>query len=536
MFMGLVMNNNNKFVIINIIVVLMVLVLGFTYGRLDVEAGYNPVMDAEQTLLTPVDMSENKDGSVDYTLDVEEVNTQRHCLMFYTNHMEVYVKKGNSLLYSRTKSNSIIGHTTGSVWNIVEIPAGSRILSVKVKPVYSKYNKVGVDFYFGDGMVMYDKAISNSVIDVLACLLIIVTGFCLVVYYIMIKEKEPFLSAIFHLGVFAVLLGIWALGESEAAMFVFSRRVLASYIAFTCLELVGIPFVLFVHYFLRMPDTKLYKTIIGYMVVSFGTGQILQMLNIVDLKPSAVIIHIGLLLVAAYFGYSTIKCIIRKRYRRRAIINLIGAIILGTSMMLDLFSYYNDRVHANRISKFGFLIYIVILAIETARSTQKNLEMERKLSMYHELAIKDLLTDCYNRNAYEEQVVKKEFHGGETAIIFDLNNLKQCNDELGHNSGDRYIIDAAAMIKEIFERYGNVYRIGGDEFCVVIDKIKEEKVLTLISKLRKQEHQYNIFSDDVQMGIACGYAVFDANKDKSIEDTMGRADVLMYENKRELKE
>ena len=120
--------------------------------------------------------------------------------------------------------------------------------------------------------------------------------------------------------------------------------------------------------------------------------------------------------------------------------------------------------------------------------------------------------------------------------MFDLNNLKKCNDTLGHMEGDRYIIDSASLIKEIFGNYGNVFRIGGDEFCVIMENTSDEIILSLLQQLILKENAYNKQSKTVYMQIAKGYAKFDKKMETNLDQTRCRADMLMYENKKRLKE
>ena len=144
-------------------------------------------------------------------------------------------------------------------------------------------------------------------------------------------------------------------------------------------------------------------------------------------------------------------------------------------------------------------------------------------------------TGLHNRNAYDEWVAKNA-RDCETAIVtFDLNDLKYCNDTFGHAAGDKYIQDAAKLISEVFEPAGVCYRIGGDEFCAVIRHARSEWVEERLRRLEYLEWKYNEGKMDVPMRIAYGYAIFDEQYDKNMEETRNRADVKMYEKKRAIK-
>jgi diguanylate cyclase (GGDEF)-like protein len=121
-------------------------------------------------------------------------------------------------------------------------------------------------------------------------------------------------------------------------------------------------------------------------------------------------------------------------------------------------------------------------------------------------------------------------------LTCDLNNLKQCNDTLGHAYGDQYITDSATILKKVFSQYGKIYRIGGDEFCVIIPDRQNCNMESLLATLTEEQRIYNTHSPVIHLQIACGYAEFDAKTDTTMEDIRNRADERMYEHKKLLKQ
>lgn len=120
--------------------------------------------------------------------------------------------------------------------------------------------------------------------------------------------------------------------------------------------------------------------------------------------------------------------------------------------------------------------------------------------------------------------------------MFDLNDLKKCNDTYGHDYGDQYIKMAADALKKLFAQNGRCYRIGGDEFCAwasytSVDEIDE--------KLRLLEQEVQALNDRgfvVTVSIAVGYAIYKEGEDGGgLYSTMKRADAMMYERKQEFK-
>lgn len=159
----------------------------------------------------------------------------------------------------------------------------------------------------------------------------------------------------------------------------------------------------------------------------------------------------------------------------------------------------------------------------------------QKAAIYKELALKDILTGLYSRNAYDEWERDNQ-HPDKTAIVMlDLNNLKKCNDRYGHEAGDAYLKKASEMITNAFAQENTVYRIGGDEFCVIMSDAQESSIEGAMDRLKELQKQHNGTGHSVEVEIACGYALYDDNVDRNFVDTRKRADTHMYENKRMLK-
>ena len=109
--------------------------------------------------------------------------------------------------------------------------------------------------------------------------------------------------------------------------------------------------------------------------------------------------------------------------------------------------------------------------------------------------------------------------------------LKIVNDTKGHAAGDKLIKDASALLREYFV-HGTVYRTGGDEFVVLLQEkgydTREETIRSLNEII-----EANIATDGVV--ISMGYSALEPN-DERLHDVFERADRMMYERKKELKQ
>ena len=117
--------------------------------------------------------------------------------------------------------------------------------------------------------------------------------------------------------------------------------------------------------------------------------------------------------------------------------------------------------------------------------------------------------------------------------MFDCNELKEINDAYGHDKGDLYLKTACRLICRVFQ-HSPVFRIGGDEFAVVLqnDDFKNREALIGQFEREKAEISASVENRWEEPRVAIGIAVYDPEVDGSISDTMRRADKNMYDNKR----
>ena len=179
-----------------------------------------------------------------------------------------------------------------------------------------------------------------------------------------------------------------------------------------------------------------------------------------------------------------------------------------------------------------------IICIENREEfVKKEMEQLQALSIANETARRDSLTGIRNMTAYQEfeaglqkDVEEKDVESFGIAVC-DLNDLKTVNDTQGHAAGDKLIKDASKMLCEHFT-HGAVFRIGGDEFAVILQEkgfdTMEETIAAFNSKV--EEH---IKTKEVV--IATGYSVLKEGDDR-LHDVFERADHMMYARKKQLKE
>jgi len=134
----------------------------------------------------------------------------------------------------------------------------------------------------------------------------------------------------------------------------------------------------------------------------------------------------------------------------------------------------------------------------------------------------DILTDVGNRKAFNFKIGMIEGMDISVGICFvDINGLKSVNDEMGHEAGDNVIKEASEAIASIFKKK-YCYRIGGDEFVVVMPQVSEETFAQHVERLRKK-------SKKISMAIGSVWS----EKCIDVEELVNIADKNMYADKTE---
>ncbi len=456
-------------------------------------------------------------------------------LAFYTNHKWVKVYADDVLIYEIPQEKHFFGNTSGSVYNLVDIPSDAKELTVEIQAIYPSGRNDSYNFLLGQPTTIYYDLLRRSLIGAIICVLDFSMGVYLVVSWMFVRNRTNIDHSMLYFGVFASIMGMWAFNETDIAMLLLTNRTLASYSGYTLLMLAPVPFIQFVNENFDLRKRKIGDVLCLISYAIFIICTTLHLTGILEFKQSVLLIHVELVMALLYLVYGLHVHADEAGFDRKLKFNLIGGITLALTIVLDFYAFYKTYASNDIIGQIGLMLYLFILTWDHTIESQSRLDEVRKTDFYRDLAITDILTQMYNRNAFNMWEERQETLKGLTIVTFDLNNLKECNDTLGHGAGDHYLIEAARIIKMAFANYGQCYRIGGDEFCVVLGHSRRNTVPQRIQKMLQLQAEFNEKDQEVEMAIAYGYASYDPYKDRSVEDIRSRADEMMYEKKREIK-
>lgn len=167
---------------------------------------------------------------------------------------------------------------------------------------------------------------------------------------------------------------------------------------------------------------------------------------------------------------------------------------------------------------------------------KKNNELIHLNAKLEELTIRDSLTNLFNKRhfypKFEEEIIRSaRFQYPISLAMIDLNDFKQINDQRGHNEGDR-VLKEFADISNAFTREGldYVFRIGGDEFLILMTHCEEETAQVILNRIDQEYRKTSGFSS-----LAFGISSFIGNPNQDMDHILKEVDVKMYIHKERVK-
>jgi diguanylate cyclase (GGDEF)-like protein len=501
-------------------------------------AGYDIVDEYE--MVTIEDETAPAGVYQEYSFVLNGIGSEYRSLVFYSRHQLAEVYLNDECIYTvNVSKNNTFGKTPGCIWNYIsfsEKDNGSTVRLV-LTPVYKDVVKNKPTIYIGSRYEIMKSVIVSSIPSILLGLFAVLAGLFFVVFTIYNAKAYGGDRYLIMLGLFAIQLGLWKMSDSQATDMIFPGNLSVSVMPFITLILMGVPYVLFLK---ELHSTK--ESFIWYIPVVTGFIQmaacfILQVFDIMDFRQTLKTTHIELLLIVVVSISMALYELRTVGWSAKLKRNMYCMAFCFFGLMLDLMVYYTAQWKSSSIfGMLGFMVYIIVLGLASIKEVRALMQIGMRARKYEQMAYHDELTGLFNRTAYAEHTTQEDYDPEHSIVVMcDLNNLKSCNDTLGHDKGDVYIRESAHIIEEVFDKVGQCYRMGGDEFCILVEKCGLEKCRQLVSIMNEKAAAFNKNSKDVVIQIACGFEKFDKRIDYDIGDTLRRADRMMYTEKLAMK-
>lgn len=470
-----------------------------------------------------------------YTLNIYEKNIY---YQVYVNDIllyDVYNPKRKDVENSFGRSYSMIP---------IEKDMAGKTLKMQMIPVYDGKSASFLDITLGlpQGHLLHFAR--EKIISIIICMLFFFVSILLILIDIPINMQNEKSHELLALGLFSFSVGMWGLMSTHVFEYFTGDGRTVQIAACLFLSLITVP--LLIYYknsmgFFHSIELSLY-TIVSF--IEFMVVWTLELTDTADVQSTLIFTHIMLGIgIILFVSLPFRKYKLNKEntdfkiYHRFRITGLI-ALIIGTG--IEFVRYYLGTVLDNAIFvRFGLLIFIMCYGTASLEKTIRAVKFGAKAEFIRKLAYQDGLTNLSNRTAFNERLEQFQAKQKNAAIImFDVNDLKKVNDNLGHQYGDEMLVESAKLISGAFHPIdGECYRIGGDEFVVLLGK--ENSLNHVTAGLQAFEQSLAAYNNQdnlkYEIRIAFGYAILDEEK-CDINQLYEIADQRMYECKKKMKE
>ncbi|MCM1538014.1 MAG: GGDEF domain-containing protein [bacterium] len=478
-------------------------------------------------------------------------NIDNPILVFYSVHSTLRVELDGNEIFRYGQERYEAGRLVGYGYQCINLPEGyeGKRLSLKLD--------VCEDAAFSsfDTPQLYDANwyvkdyLKENLIPLIINLFLIVFGICVigVAVIFLVRLRSLQWLKLLWVALFSIGIGGWSLCSYNLT-FLFSDSLARKvFVEFALLYLLPIP--VFAYFYAEAVHTEsrvrkgVYAVIMILQMVFSVTAFALQLTGVCHFPKLLRYQHVLIGLMALYLIGMFISDIRRKRLESAVL--FAGAIIMIFFAASDLLrfniekyvSMSSGRRYVGMFS-IGVMIFITAMLLDFSRSVTRALYDAAKGEALAKLAYSDALTGLANRRSCEDKFDELDAAGEEKSYVigvFDLNNLKQVNDKLGHEEGDAFIRTFGGILREVFASKGLVGRTGGDEFLVVLDDVSAGEIEELIGRMQALIAEQNQVHKNWNLSTAYGISEHTKEPGKSVRELYKLADARMYECKKEMK-
>ena len=464
-------------------------------------------------------------------------------LYFYSQNLELSVCVDGQEIYAVDVLEE--RQLTGAVDNIVSLPddAGGKDITITYHSV-GFYRYKAIDSIYLGRESSFVKSVVKKQLPFLAASFLCFS-IALIQLFVSIAIKGENRYQIHYLGWATLLYSLWMFGASRLLGFFSDYRINGQNIRHFALAMIAYPLLKYVYlrYKKKQDDVDHYLR-----ALAFANLPIIFILYIMGLPPKETVFVTYLILALAFGRIINIQFReMRQSHRDHEgndlyeILNFAATLLVVVGMLVDMVLYVFSLGEGwLYVSPVCFIILLSVLSFRSFESTLDMIRLGRRSEAIRQLAYFDIMTQVYNRTAlnedmeqFEKEKKRKKDFG---IVVFDVNNLKWVNDNLGHLAGDSLLQNSAAIIRDGFEGYGKTYRYGGDEFVVIMEEGARGNFDLAIQRMERLLEVHNEKCNQGEIvSMAYGAAYYDGSEEQILWQVHEEADRNMYEQKRKMK-
>jgi diguanylate cyclase (GGDEF)-like protein len=497
--------NNNKWIVL-ILLSVFILILGFfirnnAKENLHIVANQSVIVLEDWIIDTGELVQKAHQLPIDLGLEKGEVYVARTALPYVEDYesyllirssmqdVTVYLEQEEIYTYYEPKSRNL-KKPLASVWLMVRLPRDfqGKELSLVLKSEVAAFSGVINEVRLGEASALLYQVFSHSFSGFAVFIVLFSMGMVLSIIAIFMRNLED--NRFLYLGLFAIATSFWILSEARILQFFTGNRYIIGGISYLMVPFMGIFLALYAKeaIFIEKKNKWLMQIIAYIYTALLITTMFLQTLDIVTFIEFMPITLMVIFFNAIIFTRILYKELItQKNKNAKQFFKYISILII--SIWLEGSVFYSEQfIYTSFFLRLGIFIFFCLLLVDSYRHLSRTLGNKKEKIFLEELAYKDFLTGAYNRAAFAKDVECFMNKQGCSfrLILLDLNELKYINDQHGHGYGDEAIKMVYGSMEHVFSPFGTCYRIGGDEFAILLENTGKELFSLLLKQFRAQ--------------------------------------------------
>lgn len=487
------------------------------------------------TLPTKVDVPKDTNYSMTHVLNSDFHEPK--VLMIRSSLQDIYVFLEGELIYEKTYGTSL-DEPYASTWHFITLPrhVDGQTLTIEMSSPYQAMSGQINEVFYGTEAMHYAYLFQTYGLRLWISGFVLLIGLLVIISQFIIRRTQD--RGYVYAGLFAVILSFWMIAESRLLQFFSGSEILIGSLAYLALPLFAIPMTIYLREYILVGHKKVLKIMCIIYPIHFFVINILYVTQLADYFETVIFSQIWLF-VGIIVAVTSLVLDYKKTNNITALKFIKSFVVLIIFAFFELLNFLLGRFENTSLYiSLGIVLVIVYIFINYVKYLLDRLKISYETEVYAKLAYMDHVTQGQNRLAFERDIdalfkdplKKKELR----LILFDLDGLKMINDEHGHVVGDEAIKKAFDIARQAFADHGECYRIGGDEFACLYQRIDFDDYAVkkaLVESLSQSFEEATPY----HFGLSFGSAVI-KSEDMQPNDLIHMADQEMYEYKKAKKE
>lgn len=417
-----------------------------------------------------------------------EISDTDDVLAFHAHYAAIRVWADDTLIYQSPPGEA---HVPSSIWHFIPIADcdGAQTLTIELTRYFgSSPFQLDAPYLDTASAIQNTLVMQNNLVLTFSFLCILLTFGLLICTIVLYRWRNGAYLQMLMLATFVALSGLWVFFDAKILDIFGINLALPYFFGYATFLLLPVPYLLYIR-FLVSEGRRIFTALIWATLANATVALVLSLASVATVGMTLFIAH-GIIVAAIFV--STWAFWKSHAWQRGSELRftffgmlLIYACVIGSLVIFYLRGY--SASSASSLYPLGLSLLFIFMAIDALAAFGRFWRQKDIAERYRRLAMEDSMTGMNNRNAFQLHwsAILEQPPEALAIIVFDVDNLKQINDQCGHQTGDAAISTAAQHIRAIFEGAGSCYRTGGDEFEVLIEGRQIDRIPALLERFDK---------------------------------------------------